>query len=435
MGANTVAAPPTQRADDEMPPGWRRTTLDELVERLYSGGTPSTREAAFWSGSTPWITGADIVGQKVTPVRRHVTAAAILKGLTQVVPKGGVLIVTRTGVGKVAVAPFDVAVSQDITGAIPKPDQITGDYLYWWLTSNGSQLARLNQGTSINGVVREDLARLQVSVPPIQEQQRIAEVLSSVQAAIEKTDTVIDAAERLRQALTHELLTMGVPGWHHEWKHVPGIGTLPADWQIARLGAVAEVTAGFALGPDRRPRINPKPYLTVANVKAGGVIIGDRRYMEVTPKEYGERHVVAGDLVVVEGHAQLSELGRAAIVPPEADGFTFQNHLFRVRGDSARCTNKYLCCYINAPGGRAYFRSFGGTTSGLNTVSASNVRAMPVPLPGIEEQHRVNALLDAVDNHLKTNRMVHVELVTVKNGLADGLLSGRIRTSVEIPVV
>ena len=62
-------------------------------------------------------------------------------------------------------------------------------------------------------------------------------MLDSIDEAIERTEAVIAATERLRDALLHELLTRGVPGWHTEWKHVPGLGTIPADWQVARLGA------------------------------------------------------------------------------------------------------------------------------------------------------------------------------------------------------
>ena len=64
--------------------------------------------------------------------------------------------------------------------------------------------------------------------PPtaVPEQRAIAAVLDSIDEAIECTEAVIAAAERLRDALLHELLTRGVPGWHSEWKEAPGIGTI-----------------------------------------------------------------------------------------------------------------------------------------------------------------------------------------------------------------
>ena len=61
-------------------------------------------------------------------------------------------------------------------------------------------------------------------------------VLDSIDDAIERTEAVIAATERLRDALLHELLTRGVPGWHSEWKEAPGLGTIPACWEVVRLG-------------------------------------------------------------------------------------------------------------------------------------------------------------------------------------------------------
>ena len=81
-----------------------------------------------------------------------------------------------------------------------------------------------------------------MSLPPLKEQRAIAAVLDSIDEVIERTEAVIAATERLRDALLHELLTRGVPGWHSEWKEAPGLGTIPASWEVVRLGEVLEST-------------------------------------------------------------------------------------------------------------------------------------------------------------------------------------------------
>ena len=63
--------------------------------------------------------------------------------------------------------------------------------------------------------------------------------------AIEGTEGVIAATEQLRDSLLQDLLTCGVPGWHTEWKEVQGLGTIPAGWEVVRLGDVAEVRNGM----------------------------------------------------------------------------------------------------------------------------------------------------------------------------------------------
>ena len=232
---------------------------------------------------------------------------------------------------------------------------------------------RAKKAVNQASINRQDIFALPLLLPPLPEQRAIATVLDSIDEAIERTEAVITSTERLRESLLHELLTRGVPGWHSEWKEVRGIGTIPADWEVVRLGDVSDVTSGLAMGPHRSPRDNPKPYLTVANVQADHVKIGKPRFMELTEREYSSRTLRTGDVVLVEGHAQISQLGRAAVVPPEADGYTFQNHFFRARSGD-RCKSAFVCAYANGRNGRRYFGSFGGTpvrTSGLNTVSAT----------------------------------------------------------------
>ena len=78
-------------------------------------------------------------------------------------------------------------------------------------------------------------------LPPLEEQRAIAAVLDSIDEAIERTEEVIAATERLRDALLHDLLTRGLPGRHTEWKQVRGLGTIPACWDVVRLGDVAGI--------------------------------------------------------------------------------------------------------------------------------------------------------------------------------------------------
>ena len=96
-------------------------------------------------------------------------------------------------------------------------------------------LFRLNRATGIPGLNREDVYALTRPVPPLPEQQAIAAVLDSIDDAIEGAKAVIAATEELRDSLLHELIIRGVPGWHTEWKEVPGLGTIPADWEVATL--------------------------------------------------------------------------------------------------------------------------------------------------------------------------------------------------------
>ena len=412
----------------KIPRSWAWKRIGEIAE-VVGGSTPPRNHPEFFGGSIPWATPTDVTsikGRYLDGTGETITEAGLRAAGLRLLPPGSVLVSSRATIGAVALAGRSIATNQGFQNLIPGPD-VDSLWLYYTVAGRRPDLERLAAGSTFREFSRQSLKHLQIPVPPLYEQVAIARVLDAIDQAIEKTEAVIEATERLRQALLQELLTRGVPGWHSEWKHVPGIGTIPADWEIVTLGEVAEVTSGLAIGPHRKPRAHPKRYLTVANVQAGAVTLGEVRYMELTGREYASRRLVAGDLVLVEGHAQISELGRAAVVPPEASGFVFQNHLFRVRGRPGLCANRFICEFINGPQGRSYFRSFGGTTSGLNTVSVSNVKAMPTPLPGLEEQEVIAAIAEAIAERLRTETLLLEQLRAVKAAVADALLSGRVR--------
>ena len=106
-----------------------------------------------------------------------------------------------------------------------------------------------HQTTGIRNLDYAGYLAFPLLLPPLPEQRAIAAVLDAIDGAIERTEAVITATERLRDSLLHELLTRGVPGWHTAWRDVPRVGTIPASWEVVRLREVCDVTFS---GVDKR---------------------------------------------------------------------------------------------------------------------------------------------------------------------------------------
>lgn len=189
---------------------WEVKTLGEIGYKFLNGGTPSTQKEEYWQGEIPWITGADVVNQTISEIRRCITEEAVQNSATNVVEKGNLLIVTRTGVGKLAIAPFDLAISQDLTGVYVKSDLAIAEYLYRFFDYNADKLKNLNQGTSIAGITRETLTAMKVSLPPLAEQSAIAQILADMDAEIAALVEKRDKTVALKQGMMQELLTGAV---------------------------------------------------------------------------------------------------------------------------------------------------------------------------------------------------------------------------------
>ena len=155
---------------------WPRVRLNDIAEEFISGGTPSTKVKHYWNGSIPWITGADVEDNVVVDGRKWITQEAVENSATHIVPRGAILLVTRTGVGKVAKAGSDIAISQDLTGIVLK-DGINVDFVVAAIRQKTNSLLGIQQGAIIKGVLRKDIEKLEIPLPPLSEQERIVDIL------------------------------------------------------------------------------------------------------------------------------------------------------------------------------------------------------------------------------------------------------------------
>ena len=173
---------------------------------------------------------------------------------------------------------------------------------------------RAKKAVNQASINRQDIFALPILLPPLPEQRAIAAVLDSIDEAIERTEAVIAATERLRDALLHELLTRGVPGWHTQWKDVPGLGTIPADWEVVRLGdeckRITKGTTPTTLG--RQYTSLGVRFIRVENVSDDGVISGgETRFINQ------DTHILLSRSVLKENDLILSiagALGRSALI-------------------------------------------------------------------------------------------------------------------------
>ena len=108
---------------DSIPEDWEVTPLKHLTKTV-TGGTPSRSDTSFWDGSIPWVSSKDMKERELADTEEHVTQKAIEEGETTLVPKGSLLMVSRSGILEhtipVAVANREIAINQDIRAYIPE---------------------------------------------------------------------------------------------------------------------------------------------------------------------------------------------------------------------------------------------------------------------------------------------------------------------------
>lgn len=236
-----------------MSEAWSTVPFGRIAKKLVNGGTPPTDVPRYWSGLIPWVTGADFTPSGIGEFRRFVSDEAVSHTATNVIQQGQLLLVTRTGVGKLAIAPCDIAISQDITGVYVDEDLATTEFIFHRMRQGVEDLKKLNQGTSINGIIRSDLVSYPVELPSLPQQRHIAEILSTLDEAIEQTEALIAKMQQVKAGMMHDLFTRGVtPDGHlrptreqaHDLYKESPLGWIPKEWVVLKISDIGEVTTG-----------------------------------------------------------------------------------------------------------------------------------------------------------------------------------------------
>lgn len=185
-------------------PDWQEKTLGEVGE-FIGGGTPSTKNNEYWNGNIPWISSSDLKEESIVSINmtRFISEEAVLQSATKLVPVNSVLIVSRVGVGKVAVSNLPLCTSQDFTNLVPlNQNSIFLAYLIKLKTDN---LLGFNQGTSIKGFVKSDLESMKLLIPSLPEQQKIANFLSAIDEKISHCSAQIEKMEAWKKGLLQQM--------------------------------------------------------------------------------------------------------------------------------------------------------------------------------------------------------------------------------------
>lgn len=175
------------------------------IGKFTGGGTPSRINEDFWRGEIHWISSSDLEDDSIQAIRinRFITESALQQSATKLVPKNSILIVSRVGVGKLAISRNAICTSQDFTNFTPANDNLV--FLAYYLKFNSKVLLSFSQGMAIMGFTKDHISNLELLLPTIEEQQKIADCLSSLDELIVAQKEKIEALKAHKKGLMQAL--------------------------------------------------------------------------------------------------------------------------------------------------------------------------------------------------------------------------------------
>ncbi len=271
-----------------------------------------------------------------------------------------------------------------LIGAKPYDEsEIQPDFFFRWLSTHEVQyrLSASSEGsTGLSNLSHDFFRAMEIAFPDREEQKAIVRILDAVDAAIERTRTAIEKAQRLKQALLRE---------SYESLHAP----------TARLGKyITDVRYGTSQASNDKGW--GYPTLRIPNIVGGTIDTADLTYVEAQASDRERYALATGDLLLVRTNGNPNYIGRSAVfVQPDERLWLYASYLIRVRFDD-RILPRYVDEYLKTTRGRQELLRRVTTSAGNHNINAKNIQSIPIAVPDIRAQKRIVDLADASDIHL-----------------------------------
>jgi type I restriction enzyme S subunit len=278
---------------------------------------------------------------------------------------------------------------------------------------------------------RELLYKIAVPTPPEPEQTKIAEVLSTVDRAIEKTEALIAKQQRIKTGLMQDLLTLGVDEHGslrsestHTFKDSP-LGRIPEDWEVQScLALCREIVVGIVIRPVQYYKPEGIPVLRSANVNENRINPSNLVFMSEKDNErLSKSQLSMGDLVTV----RTGYPGTTAVVPPEFHGSNCIDVVIS-RPDHHKIRSEFLSIWINSDHGkRQVLEGKGGLAQ--QHFNVGEMRSLLVKVPALSEQQRIEEVLLRQSSSTSATSENLRKLNSLKLALRQDLLTGKKRVT------
>ena len=265
-----------------------------------------------------------------------------------------------------------------------------------------------------------DLSKLSIPLPPLPEQRKIAQILETVDNAIEKTEKIIEKYKRIKQGLMQDLLTKGIDEKGnirsektHKFKDSP-LGRIPEEWEVVRLGEVGEIIMGQS------------PASALVNQEGNGIpfLQGSAEFgaKYPLPKNWIVKplKLAPKNSILISIRAPVGDLNIADNV------YCIGRGLSAIKVNNSKANNFFIWFVLHLYSDRLVKISQGST---FEAIGHNELNNFLIPLPPLSEQKRIAEILSQIDQAIEKEEKYKQKLERLKKGLMEDLLTGKVRVN------
>jgi len=333
---------------------------------------------------------------------------------------------------------FPQCASTEFMVYVPILEDADIEFYSWYMKSECFQgeLERVATGTT-NSHVRvtpKETLNWKIAHPLLSEQRRIAEILDTIDEAIQKTEVIISKLKSMKQGLLHDLLTRGLdkngkfrdPKAHPEQFKDSPLGRIPKEWHTTKLAKlVIRAEYGISVSLEDNSGI---PVLRMNNLVAGEVDLSELKYSK--SREASNLLLNPRDVLFNRTNS-MKHVGRTAIWRGQLEGISFASYLVRIVPDYSKLIPEYLNLWLNSQSTQILIRKYATPSVHQVNINPTNLQKADISLSqSVEEQYTIVDAADAHDARIRTEEQYRDKLKLQKKGLMHDLLTGKVRVKV-----
>lgn len=395
----------------------------EWVERkignlgsIVGGGTPSKNITDYWDGTIPWISSSDLTDSNIYDINisRYISSNALKESATKIIPCNSILIVSRVGVGKIAVNDSEICTSQDFTNLIPKD----GNYIFlaYLIKQKTKKLIEFNQGTSIKGFVKGDLEDLSINLPTLSEQQKIASFFMAIDSKLDLLRKKRDLLEKYKKGVMQKIFPSTGSGTSQEIRFRDENGNDYADWEEKKLG---EVYTFISTNSFSRDNLNYE-IGEIKNLHYGDIHTKFKSHFNVIKElvpyvnsEFASKiktinFCCAGDLVIADASEDYADVGKTIeVINVNSEKIVSGLHTIHARPGKNMLSIGFGGHVMKSQYIRRQIMTIAQGTKVLS-ISANRLSEIEIQLPSLPEQEKIANFLSSIDTKIE-NLVLEIE--------------------------
>ena len=390
-------------------PDWEEKRFGEtvLIER---GGSPRPIEQYLTDDENGynWIKIGDApeYGNRITSTVQKIISDGLKK--TRRVHVGDLILSNSMSFGKPYILDIDGCIHDGWLLIRDEKNNYNKLYLCYILGSEYMlrQYKKLAAGTGVNNLNKELVSNTKIIVPCLDEQQKIADFLSTIDTVIEKQEATVEAWEERKKGVMQKLFSQEVRFKADDGSEFP-------DWEEKKLGDISErILVGLATTVTPYYRDSGRPMFRNLNIKQGYLDDSDMLFLDDNyANSQTTKMIKTGDILTVH----TGNIGWSCIVPEKYDGALSFTTLITTVQDAV-VVNSYVCSFLNSPLGMYKMQNlaFSGGRANLNT---SEFQKVLVPVPCLAEQQKIADCLSSLDDVIEKQKATLAAWKEMKKGL------------------